>query len=91
MNVLDPEGLTEESKYKKRSKAHKCKSKKDKNTEQSASSPENVKPEVKKKHKTTTQYVANCPLTNRFAFLDMIGESLDESDEDEEMKDELSV
>lgn len=91
MNVLDPEGLTEESKYKKRSKAHKCKSKKDKNTEQSASSPENVKPEVKKKHKTTTQYVANCPLTNRFAFLDMSGESLDESDEDEEMKDELSV
>lgn len=91
MNVLDPAGLTEESKYKKRSKAHKSKSKKDKKSEPCACSPENVKPEVKRKPRTRTQYVADCPLTNRFAFLDMSGESLDESDENEENKDELSV
>lgn len=94
MNFLDPQGLTEESKYKKRSKAHKCKSKKDKKSEQSDVSPENVNrpPEVKKKHKTRPQYVANCPLTNRFAFLDMSDESLGESDEiEEENKDTVHV
>lgn len=91
MNVLDPEGLTGESKYKKRSKAHKSKSKKDKKTKLSACPPEIVKPEVKKKPKTRAQYVANCPLANRFAFLDISDESLDESDENEENKDEISV
>ena len=83
MNSLDSERFTDESRYKKRSKAHKAKNKQSKFSGSGAKLPDDVvfSHEEKKKSKSSAQYMTNCSLTNRFAALDLFDDSADESDE----------
>lgn len=83
MKSLPSDDFTDDSKYKKRSKSHKKKGNANKGISSSSNNAESMvlSPKVKRKNKSGVQYVANCPLTNRFAGLDLSDDSQSESDQ----------